>query len=251
MGNRKVFDVQSIDTDAFATSLGLEIAPKVRFMKKGQKQEQTPDTDTKPSIENAEEEEEDDDDDWFTVKKNSDTLEKANINLPEPLDKEKKLTKAKLAKKLRKKNVLINKRIEYDDEGNAIVDSDEEDQSPTYNIEEAKARLQQMDKTDKEAYRALVKQKHQDRRMKEKEARRAAKEAKRRKQEETEEEEVEESPTNEIDEEPPRLERKRSLSPVETKKKKKKQRSLTEFINEDTTKTINDTEQLALYLLSK
>jgi hypothetical protein len=45
--------------------------------------------------------------------------------------------------------------------------------------------------------------------------------------------------------------RKRSLSPVETKKKKKKQRSLTEFINEDTTKTINDTEQLALYLLSK
>lgn len=45
--------------------------------------------------------------------------------------------------------------------------------------------------------------------------------------------------------------RKRSLSPVETKKKKKKHRSLTEFINEDTTKTVNDTEQLALYLLSK
>jgi len=41
-----------------------------------------------------------------------------------------------------------------------IVNSDEEDQSPTYNIEEAKTRLQQMDKTDKEAYRALVKQKH-------------------------------------------------------------------------------------------
>jgi len=252
MGNRKVFDVKSIDTDAFATSLGLEIAPKVRFMKKGQKQEQTPDTDTKTSIENAEEEEDDDDDDgWFTVKKKSDTLEEANIDLPERLDKEKKLTKAKLAKKLRKKNLLINKRVEYDDEGNAIVDSDAEDQSTTYNIEEAKARLQQLDKTDKEAYRALVKQKHKERRMKEKEARRAAKEANRRKQEETEEEEEEESPTNGIDEESSRLERKRSLSPVETKKKKKKQRSLTEFINEDTTKTINDTEQLALYLLSK
>ncbi len=107
--------------------------------------------------------------------------------------------------------------------------------------------------------------------MKEKEARRAAKEAKRRKEEEeeTEDEEEKESPTNEIDESPKSerfitllkknyfvifielIFRKRSLSPVETKKKKKKQRSLTEFINEDTTKTINDTEQLALYLLSK
>jgi hypothetical protein len=41
-----------------------------------------------------------------------------------------------------------------------MVHSDEEDQSATYNIEEAKARLQQGDRTDKEAYRALVKQKH-------------------------------------------------------------------------------------------
>ena len=38
--------------------------------------------------------------------------------------------------------------------------SDEEDQSSTYNIEEAKTRLQRRDKEDKEAYRALVKQKH-------------------------------------------------------------------------------------------
>jgi len=159
--------------------LGLEIAPKVRFMKKGQKQEQTNDTDTKPSIENndAEQAEDDDDDDWFTIKKNADALEQATIDLSKPLDKEKKLTKAKLAKKLRKKNILINKLLKYDDEGNvsfliksnnlliiflnqAIIPSDEEDQSATYNIEEAKVRLQRIDKADKEAYRALVKQKH-------------------------------------------------------------------------------------------
>ncbi|CAF1301233.1 unnamed protein product [Rotaria sordida] len=266
MGNRKVFDVQSIDTDAFASSLGLEIAPKVRFMKKGQKQEQSIDTDTKSSIENknnTEEENKDDDDDdddnWFTVKKTSDTLEQEIFNLSEPLEKEKKLTKTKLARKLRKKNLLINKRIEYDDEGNAIIHSDEEDQSPIYNIEEAKTRLQQIDKTDKEAYRALVKQKHKERRMKEKEARRAAREAKRLKQEQEEEEEEEEEEINQNEEESPsngtdeqeRLERKRSLSPVEPRKRKKIQRSLKEFINDDTTKTINDTEQLALYLLSK
>ncbi|CAF4402918.1 unnamed protein product [Rotaria sp. Silwood2] len=260
------------------SSLGLEIAPKVRFIKKGQKQEQSADISTKSSIENnnniehSEEENKDDDDDddddnddnWFTVKKVSDILEQETVNLPEPTEKEKKLTKAKLAKKLRKKSLLINKRFEYDDEGNPIINSDEEDQSSIYNIEQAKTRLQQIDKADKEVYRALVKQKHQERRMKEKEGRRAAREAKRLKQkgEEEEEEEQEQKEEEEIngnDEESPsngtneqeRLERKRSLSPVEPKKKKKKHRSLTEFINEDTTKTINDTEQLALYLLSK
>jgi hypothetical protein len=105
--------------------LGLEIAPKVRFMKKGQKQEQSNDTDdkssteTKDNIENPEkEEDDDDDDDWFTVKKKSDALEQAEFDLPEPIEKGTKLTKAKLAKKLRKKSILINKRVEYDDEGN-------------------------------------------------------------------------------------------------------------------------------------
>lgn len=153
-------------------------------MKKGQKQEQPSDTDTKSSAEtkdnfqNAEEEDEEDDDNWFTVKTKPDALEQANLDLLERAEKETKLSKAKLAKKLRKKNLLINKRVKYDDEGNVsfiikfnnsliifinqvIVHSDEEDQSATYNIDEAKARLHQMDRTDKEAYRALVKQKHQ------------------------------------------------------------------------------------------
>jgi len=229
---------------------------KFVLWKKGQKQEQqidTPIENKKNNFENIEIED-DDDEDWFTVKEKPEALEQAIIDLPNPSGKEKKITKAKLAKKLRKKNLLINKRVAYDDEGNVIVHSDEEDQSATYNIEDAKVRLQQMDKTDKEAYRAIVKQKHQERRMREKEARRAAREAKRRKEaeESDEEENEEESPPNEQ----PVVERKRSLSPdepaIEIKKKKnKKQRSLAEFTNEDNTKSINDTEQLALYLLSK
>lgn len=36
----------------------------------------------------------------------------------------------------------------------------DDEENATYNIEEAKVRLQQTDKTDKEAYRAMVKQKH-------------------------------------------------------------------------------------------
>jgi len=86
-------------------------------MKKGQKQEPP---DTKSSIEKTDdiEQEEEEDDSWFTVKPKPDTLEEINIDLPDKTEKEKKLTKAKLAKKLRKKNLLINKRIEYDEEGN-------------------------------------------------------------------------------------------------------------------------------------
>jgi hypothetical protein len=97
--------------------LGLEISPKVRFMKKGQKQEQTTEIEEKEEIiDNTVEEEEDDD--WFKVKEKFDAVEEATMDLPKPLDKAKRLTKTQLAKKLRKKNVLINKRIEYDEDGN-------------------------------------------------------------------------------------------------------------------------------------
>ncbi len=86
-------------------------------MKKGQKQEQTTEIEEKEEIiDNTVEEEEDDD--WFKVKEKFDAVEEATMDLPKPLDKAKRLTKTQLAKKLRKKNVLINKRIEYDEEGN-------------------------------------------------------------------------------------------------------------------------------------
>ena len=105
-------------------SLGLEITPKVRFMKKGQKQE----TDTKPSTEkeeniaNLQEQlEEEEDDDWFKVKEKSNILDEIIVDLPVPTNKEKKISKVQLAKKLRKKNLLINKRVEYDEEGNVSL----------------------------------------------------------------------------------------------------------------------------------
>ncbi len=101
--------------------MGLEIAPKVRFVKKGQKQEQT--TDINGEEENTDKaepaaEEEEDDDDWFKVKEKPDALEGITTDLPELSNKEKKITNTKLAKKLRKKNLLINKRTKYDEDGN-------------------------------------------------------------------------------------------------------------------------------------
>ena len=89
-------------------------------MKKGQKQEIDTATSTEKfdTQENNDAEEEEEDEDWFKVKEKPDPLEELTVNLTESNDREKKITKAKLAKKLRKKNVLINKHIEYDEEGN-------------------------------------------------------------------------------------------------------------------------------------
>lgn len=104
----------------------MEITPKVRFMKKGQKQT----TDTEPSVEKEEnveniqsqlDEEDNDDDDWFKVKEKSNISDEIVVDLPQPTAKENKISKVKLAKKLRKKNLLINKRVEYDEEGNVSL----------------------------------------------------------------------------------------------------------------------------------
>ena len=105
-------------------SLGLEIAPKVRFAKKGQPKTDAEATVTEENDGNAQEatkDEEDNDDNWFKVKEKSDTLEQVTLDSLELPTKEKKLSKAKLAKKLRKKNVLINTRVAYDEDGNVRV----------------------------------------------------------------------------------------------------------------------------------
>lgn len=109
----------------YRSSLGLEITPKVRFVKKGQKEEQPTDADAPTTEEKTENfnitkdgDEEESDDDWFTVKKKPDALDELNADVPPILEKKREVSKTKLAKKLRKKNLLINKRVKYDDDGN-------------------------------------------------------------------------------------------------------------------------------------
>jgi hypothetical protein len=103
----------------------LEITPNVRFVKKGQKKEEPVENEVTIADETNDEpsataDDNDEDDDWFKVKSKSDVSESVNIDLPVVPDKTKKLSKTKLAKKLRKKNLLINQRIEYDDDGNVM-----------------------------------------------------------------------------------------------------------------------------------
>ncbi|EHB08063.1 Putative ATP-dependent RNA helicase DDX10 [Heterocephalus glaber] len=56
----------------------------------------------------------------------------------------------------------------------ATEDTEEDDDTGGINLDKAKERLQEEDKYDKEEYRKKIKAKHQEKRLKEREARREA-----------------------------------------------------------------------------
>ncbi|KAM8975467.1 putative ATP-dependent RNA helicase DDX10 isoform 3-T3 [Pelodytes ibericus] len=252
MKNKDVFDVFKVPLMPYAQSLGLAVAPRVRFLNKAQNaasvtkdvdQTEEPGTVSDEEIEafksqlgskepgrqevsqelgtsaeegdeseHSEEEalskgmkdttlgfmddDEDDDDcrdlDIFTVKRrdvfgieedDDDTLE--TVTTKSKLKKMEKLTKTKDAKKVLKKKIQVNTKIVFADDGNVVQqwpqvqkpivqDIDEEDDQTGINIAKAKERLHEEDKFDKEAYRMKIKEKHREKRLKDKAARRAA-----------------------------------------------------------------------------
>lgn len=131
----------------------------------------------------------------FTVKKN------VNINTEtedsdddeDQISKKIKIkSKAAVAKKLKKKNIKINEKVLFDEDGNRIADginvpksvnlTDElanelnkksEGSHSGINIEEARKMLQNEDIYDKQLYRQRIKREHREKRLKEKEMRRA------------------------------------------------------------------------------
>ena len=80
-------------------------------------------------------------------------------------------TKASVAKKLLKKKIQINKKFEFDDEGEVIPDARRDKRSelarnyeledaPGIDVEKAKLALKEEDQYDKQLFRARVKAKH-------------------------------------------------------------------------------------------
>ncbi|KAM4794765.1 putative ATP-dependent RNA helicase DDX10 [Rhinophrynus dorsalis] len=144
-----------------------------------------------------EDNDEDDDDcrdlDIFTVKRRDvfgveeGNSEMENETTKSKLKKTEKLTKAKDAKKVLKKKFKVNTKVVFTDDGEVIQqwpqiqksvvkdpnDEDEEDDPNGINLTKAKERLNEEDKFDKEAYRQKIKEKHREKRLKEKAARRA------------------------------------------------------------------------------
>jgi len=222
MKNKKVFNVNSINLSKFAESLGLATTPRVRFLERQvknnakqlngdgfigldkEKQDKNDDNkspgireeDDKISMQNVDE---DSDDDIFTVKRKDHTIDEDGENSIEVLaehlnikKKDKVLTKAQLAKKMMKKKIKANTKVNFDEEGDIVSEATkqklskegkeyEEDGADRIgggiNIEKAKEVLKAEDKFDKATERARIKEKHkEDKKKLKEENRRKAKE---------------------------------------------------------------------------
>lgn len=197
MKNKKIFKVQALDFEKFAESLGLAVTPRVRFLKGKLDSNAT----EKPKLNNAEmkseessEEDEseketelkedgmqfglveDDGDDLLTVKRRNHEIDDIDERMEvsdDDSDKQKKLvvTKAAVAKKMLKKNIVPNKKIVYDEEGQVVhkkVNDKFSKEALEYEMEEAggidiqkaKKMLRAEDKYDKQWFRERVKEKH-------------------------------------------------------------------------------------------
>lgn len=199
MKNKKIFNVESIDFDEFAKSLGLVVTPRVRFLQRIKKRKEKlekgidVDSDNDSESENEGEKmksidlssfmaaEDDSDEDAGLVKikrkdhdidddpeEQGDSLEDLKV-----ARKEKRVTKAALAKKLMKKKIIPNKKIQFDEEGKELVNTAKQLQSELakgyteaddggIDIEKARDLLREEDKFDKQRFKELVKQRHKE-----------------------------------------------------------------------------------------
>ncbi|XP_047128376.1 probable ATP-dependent RNA helicase DDX10 isoform X1 [Hydra vulgaris] len=206
--DKEVFDINKLPLDAFAVSCGLLSSPKIRFMKKlvkkigpidsskninGSKNRTQKEhvgievlskkNDNKGSLveKNAfhiNSESEDD----VLVKK---SVELHHVDLDEELDVEpavarkKKITKASMAKKVIRKNIKVNTKITFNDEGEVDIDPNNVSVEPVdisseaggIDVEKAKFRMKEQDKIDRAIERARIKKKHKEIKRKEKEER--------------------------------------------------------------------------------
>ncbi|CRL06371.1 CLUMA_CG019043, isoform A [Clunio marinus] len=203
MKNKKIFNVESINFDEYARSLGLVVTPRVRFLQRLKKRKEKneieeksdDDIDSAGDESNQKEklksidlnalmaEESDEDDDFVTIKrKDHEIVEFDSETIVEDIKEARKskiLTKAALAKKIIKKKIVPNKKIQYDEEGKEIINTakqlqselareyeENDDDDGGINIEKAKELLEEEDKFDKQRYKEKVKLKHREKKNK-------------------------------------------------------------------------------------
>ncbi|XP_016996134.2 probable ATP-dependent RNA helicase DDX10 [Drosophila takahashii] len=208
--NKRLFNVFNLDLDAFAQSLGLAVTPRVPFLEKflwRQKQLQQQ-KESEKGVENPvpvlskltkqqsfgggsdEDTDDSDDEDFIKVKRRDHDVEGEPVQLEEidekkeededPLvvpKREKLVTKASLAKKALKKNLQVNSKLKFDEEGETLADdrsqmkalsarnrTENQDQNDDddggINLVLSKALLTEEDQYDKQRFRELVKKRH-------------------------------------------------------------------------------------------
>jgi len=220
MKNKNVFNVNKINLDKFAESLGLATTPRVRFLERQEKNkvkqskgdgfiglgtdsQEVNDSEVNTRLAGDDDKnfvpEDDSDDEIFTVKRKDHTIDDQEVAaenvLTEDLSikkKEKVLTKAQIAKKVMKKKIQANSKVNFDEDGEVVSEATkqklskegkdyEEDDAERIgggiNIDKAKEVLKAEDKFDKATERARIKEKHkEDKRKQKEENRRKAKE---------------------------------------------------------------------------
>lgn len=202
MKNKKIFDVESMNFDEYAKSLGLVVTPRVRFLQRIKKRKEKQrnggldvSDDSESDDEMAQQKKKlksidlnalmDDDTDeeagLMTIKRRDHEIELSEDDTPmediKEARKEKLVTKAALAKKLIKKKIVTNKKIQYDDDGKEVVNTAKQLQSDLakeyedadeggINIEKAIELLREEDKFDRQRDKELVKRKHREQKEK-------------------------------------------------------------------------------------
>ena len=130
MSDKSVFDVNVLDLNAYARSLGLAVAPRVRIVQKHQKAKEAKKAPTETSADwrrtdleqvyKFGDEGAGSDDDILTMKRKDHTLdgEEGGPELTELKKKTKILTKEKVAKRILRKKLTANQKVAFDEEGN-------------------------------------------------------------------------------------------------------------------------------------
>lgn len=190
MKNKLIFNVKLLDFGTYASSLGLEVSPRIRFLEKDKdirekmKQERLKNNDLEDKGDSNEEEEDnveenneeqsvknnfvadqDDSDDFMTLKRKipiDDESKDKEVSKKEfnfvPKKKMKPVTKQSLAKKLIKRKLVANsvKKFTQDNESE---DEELDSKLAEFNLEEAKKKLAKRDEKDKKAYREMKRKK--------------------------------------------------------------------------------------------
>ncbi|XP_027214744.2 probable ATP-dependent RNA helicase DDX10 isoform X2 [Penaeus vannamei] len=182
MKDKKVFNVDSIDIDAYARSLGLAVTPRLRFLQNQKKQrpKQTEDThnwncsaDEKPwkskftTLDFGTEDIDEEDFLTSTKKEQAEIIQEEeesseSASFPEDLvvsSKKKPLTKQAVVKKLMKKNIVLNTKIVFNEEGLEVKNPEKqqtsevaqqlEDQKSGINITQLQEIMKQEDVIDR------------------------------------------------------------------------------------------------------
>ncbi|KAG0726383.1 putative ATP-dependent RNA helicase DDX10 [Chionoecetes opilio] len=198
MRNKKVFSVTAIDCDAFARSLGLVVTPRVRFIEKQLKQkgqgntatpgatttQHNPSVSLKPKLTTldfggAGDSDEEEEDFLSTAKDQTIYLPPEDPQDPEAAEepnvtqskKKKPITKYAVVKKLLKKNLQINTRVVFDEEGEEILDprkqqisqaarTEGEEEAGGINIARLQKIMSEEDKVDKKVHAYKQKEKN-------------------------------------------------------------------------------------------